>query len=266
MDVEAYIASGKLELYVAGLLNEEENREVDLYASQYPEIRREIEAIEEAILQLSAKAARGRAKDKFASIESRIDKSGPGEGVRELRDTSRNWVNYSGWAAALVLALGLWYTIEQNTALQSTLEDQTQQVTSLEEQIQDARTSLAASETLLEVLREKDMKVVPLGGQEVSPDAYAKAYWNPEQAKVYIDAKGLPEPPPGMVYQVWSLKLAPLTPTSIGLLDEFINDDSKVFALNSPKDTEAFGITLEPEGGSESPTLEQLYALGAVPS
>jgi hypothetical protein len=38
---------------------------------------------------------------------------------------------------------------------------------------------------------------------------------------VYVDASGLPEPPEGMVYQVWALKLDPLTPTSIGLLENF---------------------------------------------
>jgi hypothetical protein len=46
-------------------------------------------------------------------------------------------------------------------------------------------------------------------------------YWN---KVVYVDAAGLPEPPKGMVYQVWALKLNPLTPTSIGLLDKFDNN------------------------------------------
>ena len=34
--------------------------------------------------------------------------------------------------------------------------------------------------------------------------------------------------------------------------------------LENANESEAFGITLEPEGGSETPTLEQLYTLGAV--
>ena len=38
MDVKEYIASGKLELYVAGALSTEENLEVQHYAIQYPEI------------------------------------------------------------------------------------------------------------------------------------------------------------------------------------------------------------------------------------
>jgi hypothetical protein len=48
-----------------------------------------------------------------------------------------------------------------------------------------------------------------------------KVYWNQDTKVVYVDASGLPEPPEGMVYQVWALKLDPLTPTSIGLLENF---------------------------------------------
>ena len=82
---------------------------------------------------------------------------------------------------------------------------------------------------------------------------------------VYVDASGLPEPPEGKVYQIWSLKLQPqLTPTSIGLLADFKGDKDKVFAVDKTGDAEAFGITLEPAGGSKSPTMEQLYTLGKV--
>jgi anti-sigma-K factor RskA len=89
-----------------------------------------------------------------------------------------------------------------------------------------------------------------------------KVYWNKETEVVYIDAAGLPEPPKGMVYQVWALKLNPLTPTSIGLLEILIKTTAEFFCNNT--DAEAFGITLEPAGGSLSPTMEQLYTLGKV--
>ena len=49
-------------------------------------------------------------------------------------------------------------------------------------------------------------------------------------------------------------------------LEDFVDDDNKVFALANPNESEAFGITLEPAGGSESPNLEQLYALGVATS
>ena len=106
--------------------------------------------------------------------------------------------------------------------------------------------------------------IVPLAGQEVSPTSFAKVYWNQETHTVYVDGAGLPEPPEGYVYQVWALKLNPLTPLSIGLLDDFTGDNKRIFAVDNVVEAEAFGITLEPAGGSATPTLEQLYTLGKV--
>jgi hypothetical protein len=68
----------------------------------------------------------------------------------------------------------------------------------------------------------------------------------------------------GMVYQIWSLATTQLTPTSIGLLSDFSNN-SKIFAVDKTGDAEAFGITLEPAGGSLNPTME-LYTLGKFKS
>ena len=115
------------------------------------------------------------------------------------------------------------------------------------------------------MIRDTKNTVVSLGGQAVSPTSYAKIYWNKATEVVYVDATGLPEPPKGMVYQIWSLKLQPqLTPTSIGLLSDFTGNKEKLFEVSKTGDAEAFGITLEPAGGSKTPTMEQLYTLGKV--
>ncbi|MGE8343565.1 MAG: anti-sigma factor domain-containing protein, partial [Flavobacterium sp.] len=117
----------------------------------------------------------------------------------------------------------------------------------------------------LSIVRDIKNTGVTLGGQAVSPASFAKVYWNKQTKTTYIDAAGLPDPPKGMVYQVWSLKLSPvLTPTSIGLLDDFEGNKQKIFAVSQTDSAEAFGITLEPAGGSPTPTMEQLYTLGKV--
>ncbi len=264
MDVQEYIASGILELYVAGRLSEEENLEVHGLAMEHPEIMREIEQIEAAVLALGKTVSPGLPHN-FELIRDIIDIQKETK-VVELGKKDINWSWYVGWAASVLMAIGLFWMYTQNQELKSQIQVVESENKSLEEQITDANTSLEKTQELLTTIRDKNISVVPMGGQEVSPTSYAKAYWNKEEQKVFIDAKGLPEPPNGFVYQVWSLKLDPLTPNSIGLLDYFALDENKVFALNNPNESEAFGITLEPAGGSESPTLEQLYTLGAVSS
>ena len=74
--------------------------------------------------------------------------------------------------------------------------------------------------TALNVVRDEKNTVVNLAGQTVAPTSFAKIYWNKETSTVYVDAKGLPEPPEGKVYQIWSLKLSP-TPVSYTHLDVY---------------------------------------------
>jgi anti-sigma-K factor RskA len=265
MDVKEYIASGKLELYVAGALSNEENLEVQHYAIQYPEIRKEIEAIERAILAVTEATSPKMPLDGFARIKTRIDDVIP---FTPERPTNKGtpWGSYLGWAASVLLAVGLFWMYTENSELQSEIELTNKEKQSLENILSDTQEEITFKESLLEDIRDQNVTVIALGGQTVSPSSYAKAYWNKEESKVIIDAKGLPEPPEGFTYQVWSLKLDPLTPTSIGLLDDFASMDTKLFTLENANESEAFGITLEPEGGSETPTLEQLYTLGAVGS
>jgi anti-sigma-K factor RskA len=263
MNVNEYIASGILELYVAGVLSEKENLEVHRYAEKYPEINDEIVSIETAVIALAAKTSKIQPYP-FTTLKAEL------KGSKETKvvifdKESKVWLTYIGWAASILLAIGLFWTYNQNQKLKSELEVVSDKNIRLENQIADSDTSLEKTQALLNAIRDKEIEVITLGGQAVSPDSYAKAYWNKTAEKVFIDAKGLPEPPNGFVYQVWSLKLSPaLTPTSIGILDTFNEDENKVFVLNNTNESEAFGITLEPTGGSDSPNLEQLYTLGTV--
>ncbi|SDQ65252.1 anti-sigma factor [Flagellimonas zhangzhouensis] len=266
MDVKEYIASGILELYVAGTLSPEENLEVQHYALQYPEIQQEIEAIEKAILALTKTASPKMPKNSFAKIKAEIEDVIPFTPEATKRKDTSSWSTYLGWAASILLAVGLFWMYSENSKLKSEIELTNQENQGLQNILSDTQEEISIKENLLQQLRDKNVTVIALGGQAVSPTSYAKAYWNKEESKVIIDAQGLPEPPDGFTYQVWSLKLDPLTPTSIGLLADFAAMDSKLFTLDNANESEAFGITLEPEGGSESPTLEQLYTLGAVGS
>ncbi len=260
MNSKDYISSGILELYVAGSLSEKENQEVYEAMQKYPEVLAEVESIENAIVQLTAFAKKD-GKYSFNDIKNQLNNSD--SKVISLSKPKTNWLQYSGWAASLLIGSILVWSLTQNNQLKEQVASEKQQ---LEAQIDSASTSLAAAEKLIEVFRDKDIISVPLAGQTVSPNSYAKVYWDKKTNAIYLDAKGLPEPPKGKVYQVWSLKLSPLTPTSLGTLDTFTADANKIFTITNANESEAFGITLEPAGGSISPTLEQLYTLGAVQS
>ncbi|MEZ4802434.1 MAG: anti-sigma factor [Gelidibacter sp.] len=268
MDINAYIESGILELYVAGTLSEKENREVYELMLKHPEILQEVLEIEAAVIKLTASTSRGTKSRILNIIKEKLlfNKQSKDTKVVSIVKPKYNWLTYTGWAAAIILGVGIFWMLNQNNELKSNLQTAEVENSYLETQIADAKTDLQASKELLSILRSKDIISVPLGGQGNFANTYAKVYWDKSKQQIYLDAQGLPAPPPGKVYQVWSLKLSPLTPVSLGTIDNFMQDENKIFEIQNLNESEAFGITLEPAGGSETPTMEQLYTLGVVAS
>ncbi len=262
MDSQEYIESGILELYIYGLLNEFENLEVAQMAKKYKEIDNEIIAIEKSIVNLSSSFSPFLSVENFTKIKSKL--SIKHSKVIELKSKT-NPLHYLGWAAAVVLMLVIGYQYNNQVTFKNEIVNLEKEKIKLNQAVVVTKNSNKQTKNALAIIRDTKNTVITLGGQAAAPTSFAKIYWNKETQVVYVDASGLPEPPKGMVYQVWSLKLKPsLTPTSIGLLNGFSSDDNKVFALSNTVNTEAFGITLEPTGGSKSPTMEQLYTLGTV--
>ncbi|WP_298546376.1 anti-sigma factor [uncultured Aquimarina sp.] len=266
MDIKQFISSGILELYVYGALSEKENAEVYNALKEHPEIEEEVKEIEKSLMKLSAATAPYNPESVFNRIKEKLNFTDNDVDVIPITPKRNKWPSYIGWAASVALLIGLFIQFNKNKDLRQQLVESQIEQNLLEGKINVAEEDLSKAKTLLSVLRDKDILQIPLQAQEIAPTAYAAVYWDKEKQTAYIDVAGLPTPPPGKVYQVWSLKLDPLTPTSLGILDKFTEEETKIFSFTNPNESEAFGITLEPEGGSESPTLEQLYTLGVVES
>ena len=264
MDLKNYIDSGILELYVAGALSDAENKQVYDMMMKHPEVLQEVLEIEAAVVKLTAAAKPTSNTHIWGLIKERLKLGGNDVKVVSIKKTRYDWLTYTGWAAALLVGAALFWALNQNNQLESDLQTADIENAYLEEQIEASRNELAGTKNLLNALRDRDIIAVPLGGQGNFENSYAKVYWNKEDNSIYLDAQGLPDAPEGKVWQVWSLTLNPLTPTSLGTIDDFNEDDNKIFQIDNPNESQAFGITLEPAGGSEAPTMEQLYTLGVV--
>ncbi len=260
MNSKELIESGTLELYVFGKLSEEENKEVVSMAKDHPEVQEEILAIEQAVINLSQSVAPHLSVTNYEKIRKKL--LAKNDAISINRKPA--WTNYAGWAAAAVFVIGFGLQYFKLDESKATIDKLATEKSIMQESIVDLEFEKQEAEKVLAIVRDNNNIQVTLGGQEIAPNAYAKAYYNKETKEVYIDASGLPIPPEGKVYQVWGLKLEPLTPKSIGLLENFTANNTKVFKVDKAEDAEAFGITLEPAGGSVSPTLEQLYTLGKV--
>lgn len=262
MENKEYLESGILELYVYGLLSESENDEVTAMSNKNPEIKTEILSIEKAIINLSSSFSPFISHSQFEKIKSQLQLKH--NKVVTMTPTT-NWSTYVGWAAAIIFLCGIGYQYLKLNQVNNQVVNIEREKSVLKENELKLETRNKETQTALNVVRDETNTLVNCAGQAAAPTAKAKIYWNKQTQVVYVDASGLPEPPEGKEYQIWSLKLLPqLTPTSIGMLANFKASTSKVFAVDKTGDAEAFGITLEPAGGSKTPTMEQLYTLGKV--
>ncbi len=178
MDIQEYISSGILELYVYGALSEKESEEVTSFLKQYPEVETEVEEIEKSLLNLSAATAPYNPEEMLGVLKKKLSSA---ESVIPLKRRT-NWPAYVGWAACILFLVGSFVLYQKNVELRNNLAEMQVKNAQMESQIANAREDVKKTQELLDMMRNKDMIKVPLQGQKAAPDAYAAVYWDKQHS------------------------------------------------------------------------------------
>ncbi len=255
MEVEELKNSGNLEAYVCGVLPADEARAIASMVAQHQELQDEVEHIENTYFKLAAGIA--PSFDEVALYDSLR------EYIKEQKkdNESFEWKQYLGWAAALILFIGSSYLFYQNNQINEQLVNTEQANSFLNEELEQLDQLNADYQEALAFIKKPATVKVSLAGQGDYKEAYAVAFHNDAENKTYVDISGLPEPPEDMTYQLWSLTLNPLAPSSLGIM---AYESDNLLEFDNQFNPQAFGITLEKAGGSTAPTLERLYTLGVI--
>jgi anti-sigma-K factor RskA len=80
---------------------------------------------------------------------------------------------------------------------------------------------------------------------------------SPEDGRAVFMTADLPDPASGKTYQLWAIDDAGAT--SVGLMEPDAGEASEFVAI--PSGSTAFGVTVEPSGGSDQPTTEPILVL-----
>jgi len=273
------LTDGLLELYVSGALPPEQMEEISQQIADSPELEAEVERIEASFIAFAElhapsistateKEILQSGRHAFEKNKGNPASSKDAERIRPLRKNT-NWRWMAAASVALIISLGLniylYFQLQNRTgelaALEAEQETLTNNYNRIQAQFDESR------ERLADVIDPNTRTVIlPGTGANLETDRQVRVFWNEGEQIAYIDASELPEPPEGQTYQLWRISsLDPLTPHDAGLLEDFSSNEEKFFSsisLDGP--AAAFAITLEPEGGSDNPTLEQLYVLGQV--
>lgn len=111
-----------------------------------------------------------------------------------------------------------------------------------------------------QVVRAGDMRQASV---DVAGGGTATLLISSSEDAAVVKMNGVPAPPAGKVYQMWLIPKDGSAPVSQGLMDE--EALSKPAVVEGISSAAALGITVEPAGGSQSPTLPTVAAapLGA---
>ncbi|WP_411373752.1 anti-sigma factor domain-containing protein [Arthrobacter sp. MPF02] len=116
------------------------------------------------------------------------------------------------------------------------------------------------NDPLKQVVRAGDLREASV---DVSGGGTATLLISPSEDAAVVKMNGVPAPPEGKVYQMWLIPKDGSAPVSQGLMDE--DALSKPAVVQGISSAAALGITVEPVGGSQSPTMPTVAAapLGA---
>ena len=272
MDIQAYIQSGIIETYVLGLASAEEAIELEALQLQYPEVREAVaefsQLIEQAAMNNAVTPPAGVKEKIIAAIKHEQDESRV-VGLSDNYSTNKNSSAkaFNSWrllaAASVILFIasaGLNFYLynqynQKNSAYQALLTEKN----SLQANNQIYQTRLQEWQKATQIMTDPDMTVVKMPGTPGKEKNLATVFWNAKNKEVYVMANKLPRPPKGKQFQLWALVNG--KPIDAGMLDPACEGVCKVKNITT---AQAFAITLENEGGSPTPTMQQLYVLGKI--
>jgi anti-sigma-K factor RskA len=261
MNISEYLASGIVELYAMNVLSPEEKTEFERHLVLYPELDIELKRTE-----------------KFLENYARIHALNPGPGVRpkiiktvgfegkdkkvaavkkQLKSDTPQLLTYKYMIAASLAALVVstfasWFFYmrwDESEAKHSGL------LTEKNELMQNFNLVKSAyDETVsgLVIMRDENATIVTLKPADTTLHYQARIYCNGQTQRTYIDVLLLPEPAAGKQYQLWAFSNGKVIDAGV-----FSTRIAGLQRLKDIHEADLWFVTLEPQGGSFTPSADQ---------
>ena len=279
--MEKYISSGILENYVLGLLSEKENGEVmdmmehhDKVASYVHNLEASLESYGRLYAVQPPNELKSLIMDQIRELKADAEAKDGQEAFQpgsEQLDTLKIEHNRASiWrrlaiAGTIILLISLGFNIylsSLNRRAQQLATHLALQNKQLSVKTNSIEERLAHAEWQVSLLGNPDIRPVVMKGVKQHPAFNVTVYWNTNDRTVYLGKSDLPTLPTGKVYQLWAIVDG--KPVDLGLYSpKKANLPVQMKKIQSGQ-VQAFAITLEKEGGNPTPTMDQMYVLGAV--
>lgn len=255
MDIQAYISSGIIELYVMGLCTPEEEKELEQLRQQHPDLEQAILAyelqLENKMLQqstLPSAETDQRILKKLESLQQApVVKMVTNNTVTPVKKL--NWLKPVAAAAAVLFAISAYFNytlLQKNKKLEGLVQTEGQSPLPLAD---------------YEVITNPAITPVGMYGQGSHTICRCTMYWDKKTGKAYVMIHHLPKSNDATDYQLWAEVDG--KPVSVGIIDDSIRGKF-IEVQNVPAGAIAFKVTLGKTGGEASPENGDLYLAGRI--
>jgi len=237
-----------LALYALGTLEGDEQVELEKHLKDCAECRHEMDQLrgDAALLALSASGpapperARGRLMNALTR-EPRISLEQPS--MRRI-----SWWSQMGWvtaAAVVVIAAILWRT---DASL-------SRRMANLQKEFDEQQTELQRAQEVTATLTATDALRITIVPPRMTPQPQGRVIYVPSRSSLIFLANNLPALPVRRAYELWIIPSSG-SPIPAGVFKPDAHGDVTVVNSRLPAgvETKTFGITVEPESGSQFPT------------
>lgn len=274
MTAHELISSGKLELYVAGTLTESEMSSVASIARESREVASEIEKIERAMIDMLAPAhfdLTEREKDKqLLEIFDRISDHKEVVQTDTLAIPPPKKKARGPKIITLVIAsltaltlVCVWIALN-GTTMKGELSALGHNVQNLNGESHRIHVDFSGRKEFMGMIRNYftkrvEMKSIAINGLPAA-DFFLTLYWNPVSKELVLADANLPDLSLHQQYQLWALHEG--KPTFSGLLPQSPHFHNIDLTNSEIESADSFALTIEPLGGSKTPTINTLYLQG----
>jgi len=262
MEIKEYISSGIIELYSMHALSPEEMKEVERMAAAHTEVADEIKRVQSALNNYATAHARNPRPSLRAEIINKISESGNVKSNKVIPMRSAPPSNYRLLIAAsivlmlisagvIVMLYSKWKSAER---MYTDLLNEKNELAKNYDLVKNSYDKTIAD---LSIVHNENAKIITLLATDSTKHYMARVFWNHQTHDAFIDVMSLPVPPAGKQYQLWALVGG--KPVDAGVFN--MNTAAGMQPMKNIQSADAWAVTLEPQGGSVSPTLSQMYLL-----
>ena len=246
MDRKKILEEGLLEKHLLDELSAEESQQLIQAIANDKVLKTQFALLEEDFERMAIE----NAIDPPAHVKLRLKEQLQGSRVKSMRKT---WL-YAAASLALLFLLSTFWMFNRWKNAERNFESLQNQTTLLQERLNALEDNYVLTNQRLKTINGPQTIPLILYGNELVPNSRAVAYVNHDSKMVVVNAQGLPKLPDDNTYQMWSDVDGEMV--NMGLLPT----DEELITLKYIDNAESLNITIEPAGGNDHPTVENLIA------